>query len=137
MIDLQATIDWVRRASEGADGVLVELPGGLFSPLGPTSTNADLAVALPPDAVFLVAPDRLGVLHDVGATVRAAHAERIAIRALVLVATATLDASSTTNAAELALVTRETILGPVPRAPSAELADHPAVRDALALLPNA
>lgn len=45
--------------------LLVETAGGLFSPLDETRTMADLVLALAPDAVVLVAADRLGVLHEV------------------------------------------------------------------------
>jgi dethiobiotin synthetase len=53
---------------------VVELAGGLFTPLTLTTTNLDLVAALDPCDFVLVAPDRLGVLHDVGAAVRAAQA---------------------------------------------------------------
>lgn len=49
----------------------VETAGGAFSPLSETMVNADLIRELEPSLVLLVAPDRLGVLHDVGAALRA------------------------------------------------------------------
>lgn len=52
---------------------VVELAGGLFTPLTLATTNLDLVAALEPCDFVLVAPDRLGVLHDVGAAVRAAQ----------------------------------------------------------------
>jgi len=55
----------VARAS--ADAVLVELPGGLFTPLAHGLTKCDVARAVGAEAVLLVAPDRRGVLHDVAA----------------------------------------------------------------------
>jgi dethiobiotin synthetase len=86
------------------DVLLVELAGGLFSPLGTWGTNAELLAALSPDAVVLVAPDRLGVLHDVEAARRAARGLRGArhpFDAIALVAPELADASTGLNAAEL------------------------------------
>lgn len=80
-------------------GVLVELAGGLFTPLTDTSRNADLAVALHPTALILVAMDRLGVLHDVDVCLRAAPDLRI--RAIALSAPPIPDASTGRNAEEL------------------------------------
>jgi dethiobiotin synthetase len=92
----------VRVAHELAAEVLViETAGGLFSPLGVGVTNADLIRALAPDRVLLVAPDRLGVLHDVGAAVTAARAVGLAIDSVVLSAPEMADASTHTNRREL------------------------------------
>jgi dethiobiotin synthetase len=82
---------------------LVETAGGLFSPLSIRQTNLDLARALDPAIWVLVAHDGLGVLHDVRATLLALDA--VARRRpdfLVLSAARTPDASTGTNAAELA-----------------------------------
>lgn len=86
-----------------SDGsVIVESAGGLYSPLSDDETNADVALGYGERAlVVLVAPDRLGVLHDVGACVRAAEADGIAIAAIALSAPAQPDASTGTNAAEI------------------------------------
>ena len=78
---------------------LVELAGGAFSPLGPGITNVDLAVALEPALWLLVAPDALGVLHDVTATLRALPR---APDAVVLSGSRTADESTGSNARELA-----------------------------------
>src|SRR5271155_4051712 len=64
-IRLSPILRWVDAVE--ADWVLVETAGALLSPLAPGLTNLDLTVALEPTAVVLVAPDRLGVLHDVTA----------------------------------------------------------------------
>ena len=80
-------------------GVLVELAGGLFTPLTDTTRNADLAVALHPTTLVLVAVDRLGVLHDVDVCLRAAPDLRI--RAIALNAPDIPDASTGRNAGEL------------------------------------
>ena len=69
---------------------------------------------------MLVAPDRLGVLHDVGATHRAAASAGVVVDAVVLMAPAKADASTGSNAAELALLTAQPILA-LPRAGVDEL----------------
>ena len=116
-----------------SDVVFVELAGGMFSPLVPPQTNADLARMLAPDALLVVAPDRLGVLHDVGATLRAAASCGTPVTAVALVCPATRDASTGSNRAELQ------DLVPVPvfevaRGDASELARSPAVRALYAAL---
>jgi dethiobiotin synthetase len=101
--------------------VIVELPGGLFSPLSDTATNADLAARLRPDALFLVAANRLGVLHDARATYEACRARRLGVDGLILNAIAIPDASSSTNAAELVLTSGLPLLADLPRAPIRDL----------------
>lgn len=103
-VDLGVIVDWAERLRSAADGVVLELAGGLFTPLTDHETNADLLVALRPSKVVLVAPDRLGVLHDVLASSRAARAMGIALDALVLSAPERADASTGTNADELRLL---------------------------------
>jgi len=92
------------------DVLLVELAGGLFSPLSEVTFNAHLALALQPDSLLLVAPDRLGVLHDVLATTRAAAALSVVVAGAVLMAAELVDSSTGRNAAELVR------LGAIPRA---------------------
>lgn len=95
-----------RSAIERAASVpllLVESAGGLYSPISETETNADVARALGAEAeLLLVAPDRLGVLHDVGAAVRAARADGLEMACVALSAPAGADGSTGTNAAEIA-----------------------------------
>jgi dethiobiotin synthetase len=74
----------------------VESAGGLFSPLDDRTTNHDLARALA-GAMLLVAPNRIGVLHDIGATVRAAGIKPV----IALSDVEHPDPSSATNAAEI------------------------------------
>jgi dethiobiotin synthetase len=112
----------VAAARAAADGLVVELPGGLFTPLAAGLLNADLAARLRPDALLLVAPDRLGVLHDVASTVRAAAAMSLPMAGVVLVAPDTSDASTGLNAAELSAFVTVPLLGRLPRAPAAMLA---------------
>ncbi len=54
--------------------VVLELAGGLFTPLTDDLLNVDLVMALAPDRHIMVAPDRLGVLHDAIAATTAATA---------------------------------------------------------------
>jgi dethiobiotin synthetase len=122
-IDLEPIQAYVHAARDAAThGVVVELAGGLFSPLAFGLNNADVAGALAADAVVLVAPDRLGVLHDVAATTRAAAALGLSLTGIVLVAPEHPDASTGTNAGELGLVTAVPLLAVVPRADVATLA---------------
>lgn len=87
-----------RELAFGAAGYFfVESAGGLFSPLSERETNHDLALALGA-TVLLIAPDRIGVLHDVGATVRASD---VVLPVIALSAPAVPDASTGTNAAEI------------------------------------
>ncbi len=118
-VELGPILDHVQSASDLAEIVVVELAGGLFSPLGPALTNADVAGAFSPTDHVLVAPDRLGVLHDVGAVMRATAGEPTRPTAIVLVAPAdeSRDASTGTNAAELALVTDVPVVAVLPRGP--------------------
>jgi dethiobiotin synthetase len=94
--------------------VLVETAGGLFSPLDASFTNWEVACSLDPARWLLVAPDALGVLHDVTATLGAARARGRAPDLVVLSAAREPDLSTGTNAAELqrlGLVARPFALG--------------------------
>jgi dethiobiotin synthetase len=104
-----------QKAAELADlyhWFFVESAGGLFSPISDEETNFDLSRALEKESaraprrfrtdphafgVLLVAPDRIGVLHDIGATVRAAMIRPV----VALSAPAVADASTGTNAEEI------------------------------------
>lgn len=123
--------------------VVVELAGGLCSPLDDELDHAGwLATAAPAIRarlrIVLVASDRLGVLHDVAATLHAAAAHGLgpALAAIALAPPATADLSTGTNAAELARrrPARDLAIVELPRAPSAELAHHAAVQAILAAL---
>jgi dethiobiotin synthetase len=86
-----------------ADWTLVETAGALLSPISPVTTNLDLAAALAPEAVVLVAPDRLGVLHDVTAALFAYRvlAPGLPEPVVVLQAPAVADGSTGGNGREL------------------------------------
>jgi dethiobiotin synthetase len=98
-IRLPRIVAWVR--GHDAAWVLVETAGALLSPLRATATNLDLVQALRPQAVILVAVDRLGVLHDVRATLLALRTAVEAPVVLVLQPPRSPDASTGTNAREL------------------------------------
>lgn len=100
-IDPELAAAWVRESSIGADVAVAETAGALLSPLGRTSTNLDLATALAPDLIVLVAPDRLGVLHEVASARRILGPEAWARTLVVLSAPAEPDASTGTNVDEL------------------------------------
>jgi dethiobiotin synthetase len=121
LLTVPALVRAVAEARALADGVVAELPGGLFTPLAPDLINADLVQRLEPDSVLLAAPDRLGVLHDVNATVRAASALGLALAGVVLIAPEHPDASTGTNAAELSHFVPIPVLVTVPRAAPADL----------------
>lgn len=127
-IELAVMVSYVENIRARADGVVLELPGGLFSPLGVRFTNADVIRELGATVVLLVAPDRLGVLHDVTAAARAAAAERVTLSGVVLVAPASPDASTGSNASELALVTDLDVLAVVPRDDAVRLAERADLR---------
>lgn len=99
-LDVADVAAWVAEQEQAAapQVLLVETAGGAFSPLGVGMTNVDLARALEPALWLLVAPDSLGVLHDVTATLRALPRMP---DALVLSGARPPDQSSGSNAAEL------------------------------------
>ncbi len=88
-------------AGEPAALCLIESAGGLFTPLGHGLTNFDLVATLEPEWLVLVAPDALGVLHDVTATLGLARALGRDPDVVVLSAGRTPDESTGTNAEEL------------------------------------
>lgn len=104
-VELETVRAWVDQHS--AEWVLIETAGGLLSPLALNLTNLDLAKALNPDALLLVALDRLGVLHDVAAcqlALRLGFTPAPPPTLVVLQTPALLDASTGTNAPELRLL---------------------------------
>jgi dethiobiotin synthetase len=121
-IPIDALADGIETRRTHADFVVVELAGGLFTPLAEGTLNADFAARLRPDFLLLIAPDRLGVLHDVLATTRAAAAAGLRIHGMALVAPARPDASTGSNAADLASFADVPLLATVPRATTSELA---------------
>jgi dethiobiotin synthetase len=127
-IRLDVIVPLIHAARADADVILVELPGGLFTPLSDTEVNADLARALAPDATLLVALDRLGVLHDVLATHRAATTAAVDLDGIVLITPERPDPSTGLNAAELGRVVEVPVVALVGRATPQELANQDEVR---------
>jgi dethiobiotin synthetase len=100
-IDFEQIAAWLDQHSAGHDWTLVETAGGLFTPLTAAgATNSTLLRRLQPCSWLLVAANRLGVLHEVAATLIAARSEHPAPRAVVL-SNFLSDASTDTNAEEL------------------------------------
>ncbi len=112
-IDVAEVGAWVaeQERTAGARVTVVELAGGAFSPLGPGLTNVDLAQVLAPALWLLVAPDSLGVLHDVAATLRALPRRPDAV---LLSGARPVDASSGTNASELSRLGITQVLDELP-----------------------
>jgi dethiobiotin synthetase len=125
-----------RGAASGAEVLLVELPGGAFSPVADGVSGADLVRAFPGATVLLVAPDRLGVLHDVTATTLACAARGLPLAGIVLNAAGPHDPSTGTNAVELLGLVRAPLLARIPHSPvGAPLdEDDPTVRLVRSLL---
>lgn len=100
VLDVAAVASWVQEQERAARPriSLVETAGGAFSPLAPGATNVELAQALEPALWLLVAPDALGVLHDLTATLRALPRPPDAV---LLSSARGHDASSGTNRTEL------------------------------------
>jgi dethiobiotin synthetase len=117
VVDLAKIAMQVAELRGEVDGLVVELAGGLFSPLSRDTVNLDLVKALHATAVLLVAPDRIGVLHDVGATIRAAKGAGVSLQGIALGAPSVSDASTGTNATELTDINGLYVLASFPRAP--------------------
>jgi 8-amino-7-oxononanoate synthase len=103
-IRLDALAPWIEQATaEGPEplALVIETAGGVFSPLSRDTSNFDLALSLGAATWVLVAPDRLGVLHDVLSTLAAMQNLGRGPDWLVLSAPARADASTGSNAAEL------------------------------------
>lgn len=101
-IDLGRIVSAVRALEADHDVIVVEGAGGLFSPFAPALTHVDLAKALAPVSLVVVAPDRLGVLHDLTACRLAAAQRGLAAARFVLSAPERADASTGENAREAA-----------------------------------
>jgi len=102
-IDLEEIRLWVEASTQAyhttlrATACIVETAGGVFSPLSLRTTNLELGSTLEPAVWLLVAPNRLGVLHDLGATVAAMRAIHRAPDLIVLNDCCPPDASTESN----------------------------------------
>jgi dethiobiotin synthetase len=99
-IDLAHVAQWVadQERFEAPEVTIVELAGGALSPLAADATNVELALSLGSAVWLLVAPDSLGVLHDLTATLRCLPRPPDAV---LLSRARPADASTGTNALEL------------------------------------
>ncbi len=129
-----ALVESLLAAARAHPVLVLELAGGWFSPFDDELDNAEWLAALPQELrprlrTLLVAPDRLGVLHDVSAALRAGAALGLPATALALSAVGPerADASSGLNLDELARrpLTRALPAVRLGHAPSAELAQSP------------
>jgi dethiobiotin synthetase len=114
-IDLASIRRWV--SDQVARVVVVETAGGLFTPLADGVTNFDLVGALGATAVLIVAPDRLGVLHDLTAALGLATARGLQGARVVLSEPEIADASTGRNATELTHLGIADPIAVFPRAP--------------------
>jgi len=128
---LVAAIDAIRTE---VDVVVVELAGGLFTPLSDTVVNADFARDLDPDTILLVAPDRLGVLSEVLVSLRAAETVPLAIGGIVLITPERRDLSTGQNGPELRRLIQTPPAITLPRADVDDLAAHASMHDVIALV---
>ena len=128
-IDLARIAADVKDSREQADAMVVELAGGLFSPLGQTTTNADLVTQLNPTLHVLIASNRLGVLHDVLAVTKTG----VPLDLVLLMPAGIADLSQTSNATELRAL-GVPCLGALPFGPSKDLANDPILSEVVATL---
>jgi len=128
---LVAAIDAIRTE---VDVIVVELAGGLFTPLSDTVVNADFARDLDPDVTLLVAPDRLGVLNDVLSALRAAETVPLHIGGIILVTPERRDLSSGHNGPELRRLLPIPLAVTLPRSEVDELVHHDGIAEAIALI---
>jgi dethiobiotin synthetase len=82
-VDDQLLVDGVRRWRGHCDFLLVEGAGGLLSPISWQQTNADVArqIGYP---LWIIAPNRLGVVHQILATVSVAIGHGLVVEEVVL-----------------------------------------------------
>lgn len=130
-IPLRSVIDAIRDAANASPALVVELPGGVFSPLTERETAADMLAALHPPWV-LVAQNRLGALHDVLACI---HDRPTLPPPVALLLARGADEAAATNADELRRWTSVPVYD-VPDGDVLSLAEHPALRSLAELALN-
>ena len=134
-----AVLDWESIGAFVAElraknvAVLLELPGGLFTPLTDGFRNVDAVASLAPDLTLLLASNRLGVLHDVGAALAGAAHVGAPVQAVGLVDAVGADASTASNPAEVARIVGGRWVGTWPRRTEEALARCDATEEALKL----
>lgn len=101
-VDQDLLIAGIDRWRDCCDTLIVEGAGGLMSPIADDWLNIDLFQKLPSATLYLVAANRLGVIHESIATCRAAASSDVSPRRLYLCATTPdQDESCRTNAAQI------------------------------------
>ena len=113
-VDLDRLLSAAEVWQHDCDVLLIEGAGGLFSPLGDGLLNVDLARQLDAEVV-LVTANRLGVIHQVLATCRAAAHAGTPIRGIFFSCPdSSEDGSQPSNPAQVARYCDVPILGVVP-----------------------
>ena len=120
-LDWSEIVRFVTNTRAAGVPMLLELPGGLFSPLADGFRSVDALASLEPTATVLLAPNRLGVLHDIGATLAGAKSLGAVLHAVGLVDPDTADDSTAHNPAEVQTLIDSAWLGVWPRGSGAEL----------------
>lgn len=118
-VELAEVVSWCATSGD----LLVETAGGLLSPVSATCTNLDIAAALEPSAIVLVAVNRLGALHDVRVC-QLALGERGLSAQVVLCHPEAADAGTPSNVAELAFLGWAPGAIAFPRAPLGDARTH-------------
>lgn len=126
-VSLERAAEATRAIQADCEALVVELPGGLYTPLTDSAFNADLVKVIAPRHLVLVAADRLGVLHDVICAFRAAQSDGLSISAVAVNAPAYPDASTGTNALELHMFLKPTTIVQASRCTPKQLAASPAI----------
>jgi dethiobiotin synthetase len=129
-IDVRRCCQWVDEMTGSVRVQIVELAGGLLSPLSSHARNAELLRELAPDGWVAVASDRLGVIHEIASLMICVRALELPPPLIVLDAALAPDQSSGTNGAELQTLGVCTVAAQFPRA---TLGDGPTQAAATAL----
>ena len=113
-VDKERLIGGVDSWLSDFDVTLIEGAGGLFSPIADGMLNIDLVLRLAPVDLIIVAANRLGVIHQVVSTCRAAESNGIVPIGIVLCDVSfDGDTSRESNAQEITKYTRVPVLGAV------------------------
>ncbi|QEF99341.1 ATP-dependent dethiobiotin synthetase BioD 1 [Stieleria maiorica] len=101
-VDVSLISRGAERWRDHCDTLIIEGAGGLLSPLADDLLNIDLFRMFPDAELYLVAANRLGVIHEVLATCRAAAVSQVTVDRLYLSATGpTTDDSGRSNADQI------------------------------------
>lgn len=126
-IDAIAIKNTLAELNKKHEVVVLELAGGLFSPFDDMLDNAEwLARCNLAPRVLLVGWDKLGILHDISSSIRAARALGLAIHGIVLATPEQADEATGNNALQIRSrpQLRAMRVVEIPRAPVSELRSH-------------